>query len=100
MYDAKSKERTMKYRKENREEVRFDVPKGMKDVYKEFAKKRGMSLAALIMSLVEGEMEKDGFYSAKEEQAKIGAAKQAEIDRIKAENAASMLDGLKAPDRG
>lgn len=95
MYDAKSKERTMKYRKENREEVRFDVPKGMKDVYKEFAKKRGMSLAALIMSLVEGEMEKDGFYSAKEEQAKIDEAKRAEIDRIKAENATAMRESMK-----
>lgn len=95
MYDAKSKERTMKYRKENREEVRFDVPKGMKDIYKEFAKKRGMSLAALIMSLVESEMEKDGFYSVEEERAKNNASKQAEIDRIKAENAAAMLDGMK-----
>lgn len=95
MYDAKSKERTMKYRKENREEVRFDVPKGMKDIYKEFAKKRGMSLAALIMSLVESEMEKDGFYSVEEERAKNKAAKQAEIDRIKADNAAAMLDSLK-----
>lgn len=95
MYDAKSKERTMKYRKENREEVRFDVPKGMKDVYKEFAKKRGMSLAALIMSIMESEMEKDGFYSAKEEQAKRDAAKQSEISRIKSENAAAMRDSMK-----
>lgn len=95
MYDAKSKERTMKYRKENREEVRFDVPKGMKDVYKEFAKKRGMSLAALIMSIMESEMEKDGFYSVKEEQAKRDAAKQSEISRIKSENAAAMRDSMK-----
>lgn len=95
MYDAKSKERTMKYRKENREEVRFDVPKGMKDIYKEFAKKRGMSLAALIMSIVECEMEKDGFYSVEEERAKSDALKQAEIDSLKAENAAAMKESLK-----
>jgi hypothetical protein len=94
MYDAKSKERTMKYRKENREEVRFDVPKGMKDIYKEFAKKRGMSLAALIMYLVESEMEKDGFYYVEEERAKNNAAKQTEmqsvVDRLKAENVKSI----------
>lgn len=74
----------MKYRKENKEEVRLDVPKGMKEIYKEYAKKRGMSLAALIMYLLESEMEKDGFYSAEEAAKQQKQAMQAEIDAIKA----------------
>lgn len=44
-YTEKSKEYTMKYMKENLEEIRFRVKKGEKDRYKEAAGKAGMSMA-------------------------------------------------------
>lgn len=89
MYNERSKEYTIEYRKKKKEEVRIDVPKGMKEIYKKYAEKRGMSLAALIMYLMESEMERDGFYSAAE------AAAQAE--REKAEKVAAIKSEMKPP---
>ena len=53
MYNESSKRATLKYIKENLEEVRFRVKKGVKDRYKAHAEKRGKSLTALIVDLLE-----------------------------------------------
>lgn len=90
-----------KYQKANREQVRLDVAKGTLAKYKAFAEKQGMSMTAFITALVEAEIAKDtDFTSAwqaqvESERAEQDASKQAEIDRIKSENAAAMLDSLK-----
>ena len=57
-YDAKSKERTMKYMAESRDKLTLNLPKGDKDRYKEFAESKGKSLTALIVELIEAEMQK------------------------------------------
>ena len=57
-YDAKSKERTMKYMAESRDKLTLNLPKGDKDRYKEFAESQGKSLTALIVELIEKEMKK------------------------------------------
>lgn len=53
MYNDVSKKATMKYIKENLEEVRFRVRKGEKERYKAHAEQRGKSLTALIIDLLE-----------------------------------------------
>lgn len=79
-----------KYQREKREQVRLDVAKGTLAKYKAFAEKQGMSMTAFITALVEAEIAKDtDFTSAWQEQveserAEQDAAKQAEIDAIKA----------------
>lgn len=57
-YNEKSKERTMKYMAESRDKLTLNLPKGDKDRYKEFAESRGKSLTALIVELIEAEMQK------------------------------------------
>lgn len=57
MYNEKSKKATMKYIKNNLEEVRFRVKKGDKERYKAHAQKRGKSLTALIVELLERDIE-------------------------------------------
>lgn len=90
-----------RYQKANREQVRLDVAKGTLAKYKAFAEKQGMSMTAFITALVEAEIAKDKDFTSEwqakveAEQAESDAAKQAEIDRMKAENAAEMLDSLK-----
>lgn len=59
-YDAKSKERTMKYMAQSRDKLTLNLPKGDKDRYKAFAESRGTSLTALIVELIEKEMSKGG----------------------------------------
>ena len=49
---------TQKYIKENLEQISIRVPKGKRQIYKDFAESRGQSLAGLIMGLIESEMEK------------------------------------------
>lgn len=101
MYDEKTKIRNDRYKKAKREKVALDVPKGTLAKYKAFAEKQGMSMTAFITALVEAEIAKDAeFCSAwqdkiESEQAEQDAAKQAEIDRIKADNAAAMLESMK-----
>lgn len=53
MYNESSKKATLKYIKENLEEVRFRVKKGAKDRYKAHAENRGKSLTSLIVDLLE-----------------------------------------------
>lgn len=57
-YNAKSKERTMKYMSENRDKLTLNLPKGDKERYKQYAESRGMSLTSLITELIEKEMER------------------------------------------
>ena len=59
-YDEISKERTMKYMAESRDKLTLNLPKGDKDIYKEFAESQGKSLTALIVELIEKEMKKGG----------------------------------------
>lgn len=59
MYNESSKKATIKYMRENLEEVRFRVKKGEKARYKEYAKSKGKSLASLIVELLESEMSHD-----------------------------------------
>ena len=61
MYDEKAKARMLKYKREKREEIRLNVPKGTIAKYKAFAETRGMSMTALMTMLMEREMEEAGF---------------------------------------
>ena len=58
-YDEKSKDRTMRYMKEHRDRITVGVPKGDKDKYKAYAESKGMSLNALIVSLLDREMQEN-----------------------------------------
>lgn len=60
MYSESSKKATMKYIKENLEEVRFRVKKGEKDKYKKVAERAGLSLAELLRQAVEEYTENHG----------------------------------------
>lgn len=90
MYDEKAKARNIRSLQKNFEQVRLTVKKGTLSKYKAFAEKQGMSMTAFITALVEAEIAKDtDFVSAwqakvESEQAEQDAAKQAEIDAIKA----------------
>ena len=56
-YDAKAKERTMKYMAEKRGRIGMNFPKEDLERYKEYAKARGYSgLTALFVELIEREM--------------------------------------------
>ena len=57
-----SKERSsqmQEYNKENRDKLTLSFPKGKKEEYREYAKHKGMSLSALIVSLIETDMQKN-----------------------------------------
>ena len=60
MYNETSKKATMKYIKENLEEIRFRVRKGEKDKYKQLAEADGKSLAELIRVAVKEYAENHG----------------------------------------
>ncbi len=54
-YTQKQNIASQKYRKEKRDRINLDLPKGKKDEYKRLAESRGMSLTALIVKLLEAE---------------------------------------------
>ena len=58
-YNESAKKATMKYMKENLENIQIRVKKGTRETYKEQAAKRGMSLQAYIISLIEKDMQQD-----------------------------------------
>ena len=58
MYNESSKKATLKYIKENLEEVRFRVKKGEKDRYKSHAERIGKPLRRLIMDLIEEDIKR------------------------------------------
>jgi len=57
-YTDKQNKATQKYKKEKRDRIALEVPKGKKEEYKAFAESRGLSLTALIVKLLEEEMQK------------------------------------------
>jgi len=58
-YSEAQKNATLKYRKENYARINLDLKKEKKDAYKAQAEKRGMSLNAYIIHLIEQDMERD-----------------------------------------
>ena len=56
-YSEAQKKATMNYIKENLDDIKIRVPKGKREVYKEYAKSQGTSLTQLIISLLEQDME-------------------------------------------
>ena len=58
MYDEKAKDRTMRYIKEKREKIGLNLPLGSRERYKTHAASKGMSLTALIVELLEADIEK------------------------------------------
>lgn len=89
--DAKTKATMLKYRKNSREQIQIDMAKGMKAKIKAYADKNGVSMSALILRLLEAEMQKDGEFCAmwaakeREESERIEAEKAATVAAIKAE---------------
>lgn len=53
MYNESTKKATIKYMREKRENLNVNLPLGAKDRYKAHAEKRGKSLTALIVDLLE-----------------------------------------------
>ena len=54
-YNETSKNYTMKYQKENLDQIAIRVPKGKRDEYKAKAEAHGKSLARYIMDLIEND---------------------------------------------
>ncbi len=50
---------TNKYRAKSYDQINITIKKGMKDEYKALAEKKGMSLNAYIISLIEKDMESE-----------------------------------------
>ena len=61
MYDEVAKKATMKYMKEKRENLTLNFPKGKKEIFKAYAKSRGMSLTELSVFLIEEDMKRNGY---------------------------------------
>lgn len=57
MYNEKAKARTIRYMREKRENLNVNLPLGDKDRYKAHAAARGKSLTALIVELLERDIE-------------------------------------------
>ena len=55
-YTKAQKQASIKYLKENTDDIRIRVPKGKKDEYKAFAEKQDVSLNGLIVELIERAM--------------------------------------------
>lgn len=56
-YSEAQKRATIKYKAKTYDRVELQIKKGMKDIYKAQAEKRGLSLNAYIVSLIEKDME-------------------------------------------
>ncbi len=56
-YSEAQKRATLKYRTKAYDRIEITIPKGEKEAYKAQAEKRGMSLNAYIISLIEKDME-------------------------------------------
>lgn len=60
MYNESAKKATIKYMREKRENLNVNLPLGAKDRYKAHAEKRGKSLTALIVDLLERDIKEYG----------------------------------------
>lgn len=58
-YSEAQKQATMKYRKKNYARINLDLKREKKEQYRAQAAKRGLSLNAYIVSLIEKDMEED-----------------------------------------
>ena len=58
-YTEKSKEYTMSYMKEKLDEIKFRVPKGQKDIYRQHAERQGEKLTPFIIRAISETMERD-----------------------------------------
>ena len=58
-YDEKAKERTMRYLKEKRDKLTLNLRAGDKDRYKQHAERKGKSLTALIVELLESDISRN-----------------------------------------
>ena len=58
-YSEAQKRATLKYRDKAYEQMNLQVKRGTKDIYKAQAAKRGLSLNAYIISLIEKDMEEE-----------------------------------------
>ena len=58
-YTEKSKEYTMSYMKEKLDEIKFRVPKGQKEIYRQHAESRGEKLTPFIIRSINEAMERD-----------------------------------------
>lgn len=67
-YDDKAKERTIRYMNEKRDKLTLNLPKGAKDRYKAHADSCGQSLTALIVELLEKDIERHAHLLAGEKQ--------------------------------
>ena len=88
--DEKTKATMLKYRKNSREQIQVDMAKGMKAKIKAYAERRGLSMSALIIQLLEEEMLHDGFSAEwnkrmREEQAREEQERQDVLASIRAE---------------
>lgn len=52
---------SIKYRKEKRENLCIDLPKGTRDIWRAYAESKGMPLATFIKSFMKEAMDADGF---------------------------------------
>ena len=85
MYNEKTKASMMRYKKEKREEVRLNVPKGTLAKYKAFAETQGMSMTAYITALMEREMAAAGFEWHDAEQERIEQERTETVETIRAQ---------------
>ncbi len=57
-YTESQNKATQKYHKAHYDQLSVRIPKGKREVYVEYARSKGMSIASLIMSLIEEDMKK------------------------------------------
>ena len=94
--NEKTKASMLKYRKSAREQIQVDMAKGMKAKIKAYADKRGMSMSALILMLLENEMQYDGFNA---EWDRMNHTDSAQTEPDISEHIASIRSELKPPER-
>lgn len=58
-YSEAQKKATAKYMKNKLDDIKVRVPKGKREVYKAHAERKGKSLNALIIELLEKDMQED-----------------------------------------
>ncbi len=58
MTSESQKKATIKYMRENLDDIRFRVKRGKKEEYKKYAESHGKSLSSLIIELLDREMQK------------------------------------------
>ena len=60
MYNEAKKRATMKYQRENMDQIAIRIPKGKREIYKQHAENVGKPLYKLICDLIEEDMRRTG----------------------------------------